>query len=115
MSQSTEVRTAIAGWAEHVPKVRRVWVFDRRVPHDSHARVDVALELEPVPDGEETIAAWIANADRWSHELGQRTGLTVGLEWIDPNAETQETRTILDEPKVLVYERTGTSPKNPNR
>jgi hypothetical protein len=110
MSQPTDVGAAIAGWAAQAPKVRRVWIFERSTAHDPGARIDVGLELEPVPDGEESIATWMANAETWCSELGRQTGMTVELEWLDPDAQTQEARTLLETPKKLVFDRTHPDP-----
>ena len=88
------VAKAIARWAAGNPDIRRAWVY---------GNTNVAVELEPVGDSEETLAAWMANAGVWRSQLQSRISVPVELEWFDPDVGS----TALAEPKVLVYERTA--------
>jgi predicted nucleotidyltransferase len=93
---------SIAQWAAGNARIRRVWLFGNGSRHDHRdkGRIEVAVELEPVFDSEETLTIWIANAGSWQSQLRQRLSAPVGLEWFDPDGGT-----ALDEAKQLVYER----------
>jgi hypothetical protein len=82
---------AIADWASRRPRIRRIWASERRL----------ALELQPVADSEETLAVWMANAERWQRELCVRLGEGVELGWFDPDGAT----VTPEESMLLVYER----------
>jgi hypothetical protein len=75
---AADARTALIAWAEAVPRIRRVWVTGDR---------DMAIELEPVPDSEESIQVWIAHAEEWQLQLERCTGSHVDLEWFDPDVD----------------------------
>jgi len=89
------IQKVIADWAAANPKVRRVWVL-RRDTKDGE--VDIAVELQPVADSEETFALWVADGEAWRSQLQARTGRSVNLEWVDPDKGPVQTD------KVLVYE-----------
>src|SRR3954452_8333315 len=82
-------REALVQWAEANPRVRRVWVYGSasRRNEQRDTDLDVAIELAPAVDGDETLALWMANAEKWHDELEARTGISVGLEWFDPDTE----------------------------
>ena len=62
------VQKLITDWATANPRVRRVWLSSgERSGGDL-----IALELEPVPDSEETFAVWMAHCRRWHGELEAR-------------------------------------------
>lgn len=82
---------SIARWAAGNPHIRRAWVY---------GNLNVAVELEPVGDSEETLAAWMAKAGLWRSQLQSRMSAPVDLEWFDPDGST-----VLDAARVLVYER----------
>ena len=91
----------IARWAAENPKVRRVWVLGgARAP-----RLDLAIELEPVADSEESLAVWMAHADEWRAALRERVSAGVEVSWIDADGATRSIPEVLDEPKVLGYDR----------
>jgi len=98
----------IAEWAAGDPRVRRVWLFGSR--EDAPApdgSIDIALELQPVADSEETMTVWMANCDKWRVELQTRTGRTVELEWLDPDGPTRTTQAESGEVRSLLYQRAG--------
>jgi predicted nucleotidyltransferase len=103
--KGTSLQQAIVQWAAGEPSIRRVWLFGARsatTPRPG-SRVDVAVELAPVPDSEETLGVWFANFERWRAQLEKRITPGVDLEWFDPDAlEMGRPRT-----KTLVYERTA--------
>jgi hypothetical protein len=71
----------ISDWATANPRIRRVWISS-----GERSGCDlIALELEPVPDSEETFAVWIAHCRRWHGELEARLGRRVRLAWVDPD------------------------------
>ena len=98
---------AIAAWATKHEKVRRVWVIGSRAGGTAHegADLDIALELAPAPDGEETIAEWMVHADEWRAELQSGLRPKVDLQWVDPDTASNETRDAASEGKLLAYER----------
>jgi hypothetical protein len=94
---------SLARWAAKNPKVRRVWMAqDRRKP-----KVDVTIELEPVADSEESIAVWMAHADEWRAELREDVSPAIDVSWVDPNGAARRLPDVLDEAKVLVYDRSA--------
>lgn len=104
---SNAVRTVVAEWARANPKVRRVWVYGSRVKgtHRPDSDIDIAVELQPVGDSEETLAVWMAHCNQWQSELQARIGPTVVLEWFDPDGATTTIQATLDEASMLIYER----------
>ena len=103
---ANDVQKTLSDWAEHNPKVRRVWVFGSRAQgtHRPDSDLDIAVELEPVADSEETLLVWLANSERWRTQLQERISLPVDLEWFDPNGGSGDIRAALDQAKTLVYE-----------
>ena len=103
---ANDVQKTLSDWAEQNPKVRRVWVFGSRAQgtHRPDSDLDIALELEPVADSEETLVVWLANSERWRTQLQERISLPVDLEWFDPNGGTGDIRAALDQAKTLIYE-----------
>lgn len=89
----------LAAWAAVNPRIRRVWVLN--------SNPDIAIEMEPVADSEETIAYWIAHAEQWQAELEKCVGSSVDLEWFDPDVDAP-----LGDKAVLAYDR-FTAPKPP--
>ena len=51
---------------------------------------------------------WLSNGERWRKELEQQTGLSVDLEWFDPDGSTPKVHGALREASVLVYDRACT-------
>lgn len=98
---------SIARWAAKNRNIRRVWVYARRAKETGRpdGDIDIAVELEPVGDSEETLAVWIANAGLWRAQLQSRLSPTVDLEWFDPDGSTRTDQAGLDQAKVLIYER----------
>jgi predicted nucleotidyltransferase len=82
-------REALVKWAEGNPRVRRVWVYgaDAQRNERRDTDLDLAIELAPAVDGDESIALWIANAEKWQDELEASTGTHVDLEWFDPDTD----------------------------
>jgi len=102
----SSVTDSIAQWAAERPEVRRVWVFGSRVKVTHHPEsIDIAVELEPVGDSEETLTRWIAYADLWKSQLQSRVDSRVDLEWFDPDGSTPTITAERIEAKVLIYER----------
>jgi predicted nucleotidyltransferase len=101
-----DVQRTLADWAARNPKVRRVWVFGSRArgTHRPDDDIDIAVELEPVADSEETLLVWLANSEKWRSQLQDKISLPVDLEWFDPNGGTGTIRAALDQAKTLVYE-----------
>jgi predicted nucleotidyltransferase len=102
-----DVRDAIVAWAEATPRIRRVWVFGSRAKGNprTDSDLDIAVEVEPVADSEETLAVWMANSEKWQSELQEHISFTVDLEWFDPDGSTPKVRGALRETGILVYER----------
>jgi uncharacterized protein len=97
---------SIARWAAETSEVRRVWVFGSHAmgtaAHDSD--LDVAVEIEPVGDSEETLARWIACSCLWRSQLQARTAANIALEWFDPDGRTPAIQAKLDPARLLIYE-----------
>jgi predicted nucleotidyltransferase len=100
----------LAAWAASHPRIRRVWIFEseakRRARSDSE--LDIAIEMEPVPDSEETVAFWIAHAEEWQAQLEKCVGANVDLEWFDPDVDAP-----LGDKAILAYDRLGSDLKPP--
>ena len=103
----SSVADSIARWAADNPKVRRVWVFGSRATgtYRTDSDIDIAVELEPVADSEETLTRWIVHADLWESQLQSRVALKVDLEWFDADGSTPAIEAGLNDAKVLIYER----------
>ena len=89
---------AIAEWAAREPRIRRAWLLDDN---------EVAVELQPVADSEETLAIWLYKADKWRAQLLERVGPGVRLEWLDPDRDEAILGEDLARAKTLIYERGG--------
>jgi predicted nucleotidyltransferase len=100
-------RDALVAWAEANPRVRRVWVYGGDAPRNERrdSDLDLAIELAPAVDGDESLARWIANAEKWQDELEQRTGSRIDLEWYDPEMDEP-----MDASARLAYERGAPDP-----
>jgi predicted nucleotidyltransferase len=96
-------KDALVRWAKANPRVRRVWVFGSDAKRNARADtdIDIAIEMEPVPDSEETLSYWIAHAEEWQTQLEERLGTNVDLEWFDPDVDAP-----LGDRAVLAYDRT---------
>lgn len=98
---------AIAAWAARHDEVRRVWVIGSRAGAAAREGddLDLALELAPAPDGEETLVRWMTHADAWRSELQARVGPRIDLQWVDPDTASNEVRDAAAQGKTLAYER----------
>ena len=105
-SQSS-VTESIAQWATETPEVRRVWVFGSHAMGTAtrDSDLDIAVELEPVADSEETLTRWISCAALWRSQLQRRTAVSIALQWFDPDGRTPTMQERLDEGRLLIYER----------
>ena len=96
----------LADWAAADPQIRRVWLF--RGPAAEAApdgALDIALELRPVADSDETLIVWLANREKWRRQLAARLGGAVDLDWLDAQGGTRSGEAGAHELKSLVYER----------
>src|SRR5262249_32512710 len=103
------VADAIAGWAAENPYVRRVWALGNRI-NDAYrpdSALDIAVELEPVGDSEETLTRWLAHAAFLKSQLQSRVHPQVCIAWFDPDGGTPALEARPSEGKVLIYERTS--------
>ena len=100
-----DVGVKVVAWARTNARIRRVWMLGARERPDGN--VEIAVELEPVADSEETAALWMAHSDQWQAELQERSGAAVSLEWLDPNGSTPGVRKAVAEGADLIYERAG--------
>jgi hypothetical protein len=98
----TRTDQQLAAWADSNPRIRRVWLFHGGAKRNanSDAVAEIAIEMEPVPDSEETIAVWIAHAEQWQAELERCVGSSVDLEWFDPDVDAP-----LGDTAILAYDR----------
>lgn len=95
----------IAEWAERDAAIKRVWLYVAPEADEPGRPVDLALQLQPVADSEETMAVWMGNCEKWRRQLRSRTGREVVLEWLDADEGARATRA--GEAAMLVYERAG--------
>ena len=103
----TPVQDAVAEWAARNPKIRRAWMLgDPDANEPAEREIEVAVEIQPVADSEETFAVWLAKAEQWNSQLRERFGSTVQLLWVDPNLEDPALGKAPGRARVLVYERT---------
>ncbi len=105
---ANRVPETIAQWAAQHRRIRRVWLVGdaakgARAPGEG---VDIAVEVEPVGDSEETLAVWLANEGAWQAQLRNRLSRSVALEWVDTDG-TRTTESMRDEAKLLVYDRSS--------
>jgi predicted nucleotidyltransferase len=106
---SGKERSALVAWAEANPRVRRIWVHGGGTLRDGarDSDLDLAIELAPAVDGDETLALWIANAEKWHDELERSTGTSIDLDWFDPDIDEP-----LDASAKLAYERSAPDPRS---
>jgi hypothetical protein len=106
-SKHKDMADSIARWAAGTPRVRRVWLFANGAAQMAlgNAQIEVALELEPVGDSEETLAIWMANARSWQSQLRNRVAAAVELEWFDPDGGDAAIEGRPSGERALVYER----------
>lgn len=104
---SDAARRALTEWAAANSKVKRVWVYGSRAKgtHRPDSDINIAVELQPVGDSEETLAVWMAHCNQWQSELQARIDPGVDLEWFDPDGATTMIQAALDEAQMLMYER----------
>jgi hypothetical protein len=106
-SIESSVTESIAEWAAETPEVRRVWVFGSHATGTAtrDSDLDIAVELEPVADSEETLTRWIPCSPLWRLQLQRRTAASIALHWFDPDGRTPTMQEQLDEDRLLIYER----------
>jgi predicted nucleotidyltransferase len=111
-SIESSVTESIARWAAETPDVRRVWVFGSHAMGTAtrDSDLDVAVELEPVADSEETLTRWLSCAALWRSELQRRTAASIALQWFDPDGRTPTMQEQFDEGRLLIYERASWPP-----
>jgi predicted nucleotidyltransferase len=96
----------LAEWAAGNPKIRRVWAFGNgaEAALGAPGDIDIAVELQPVADSEETLVAWLANCNKWRSQLQARTGRAVNLDWVDPDGGMRTLHAGAKSAVLLVYE-----------
>jgi hypothetical protein len=105
MGNRFTVRQTIVAWAQAIPVIRRGWLVGHASVYRLGDEINVAIEVEPVGDSEETLVLWLANADQWQSQLQEQTRLPVNLEWFDPDGNTPKLCGALAEAGGLIYER----------
>jgi hypothetical protein len=100
------VQNAVAEWAARNSRIRRAWMLHGpAADQPAEQEVEIAVEIQPVADSEETFAVWLAKAEQWRSQLQARIGRGVQLVWIDPDLDEPALGKRLEQAKVLVYER----------
>ena len=102
---SNDVCSRIVAWAQAIPVIRRGWLVGGASGYRFGDEINVAIEVEPVGDSEETLVLWLANSDRWQLQLQEQTRLPVSLEWFDLDGSTPKVREALANAGGLIYER----------
>ena len=96
----------IERWAAGQPQIERVWLCGNLAEDEGAGEfIEIALELQPVADSEESLARWVANCEKWRIELAARTGRPIDLHWFDADEAATAIQARSDEPRALVYER----------
>jgi hypothetical protein len=98
-------RTAVVlrNWYASHPVVRRLWAIE------AETMLRIVVTLEPTPDGDDTLPAWLANSRTWARELQLEMDRTVRLEMI---GERSNMPSIIDAKDVLVAELSWRDPAN---
>jgi hypothetical protein len=100
------VQNAVAEWAARNPKITRAWMLGDPDTHETaEQEIEIAVEIQPVADSEETFVVWLAKAEQWQSQLRARIGPTLQLVWLDPDLDEPALGKELERAKVLVYER----------
>jgi hypothetical protein len=100
------VQDAVAEWAARNPKIKRAWMLGGPAAGEpAEHEIEIALEIQPVADSEETFAVWLAKGEQWHSQLRERIGPKVQLVWVDPDLDEPALREELEQASVLVYER----------
>ncbi len=100
-TKEKELTDSIARWAAATPRIRRVWLVRNGAARRGNGHVEIALELAPVFDSEETLTVWMAKAGSWQSQLRERVAAPVELEWCDADSGA------IEKDKALVYESAG--------
>jgi hypothetical protein len=102
----TPVQDAVAEWAARNPRIKRAWMLGNpAVDEPAEQEIEIAVELQPVADSEETFAVWLAKGEQWHSQLRERFGSKVQLVWVDPDLDEPALAKELEQARVLVYER----------
>jgi hypothetical protein len=100
------VQEAVAEWAARNPKIRRAWMLgDPAAEEPAQRDIEIAVEIQPVADSEETLAVWLAKGAQWHCQLRARIGPKVQLVWVDPDLDEPALGKELEQARVLVYDR----------
>ena len=103
---SNNVGSTIIAWSEAIPVIRRGWlVGDAKAPYRAGNEINVAIEVEPVGDSEETLVLWLACSSQWQAQLQEQMRLPVTLQWFDLDGSTPKVYGAVAETGVLIYER----------
>ena len=102
---SNDVCSTIVAWAQAIPVIRRGWLVGDASSSHAGGEINVAIEVEPVADSEETLVLWLAHSNHWRLQLQERTGLPIILEWFDLDGSTPKLREALANAEGLIYER----------
>lgn len=102
-----DVTDAIARWAADNPDIRRVWVYGScaKGTYSPDSGIDIAVELKPVGDSEETFVTWMTHGGLWRSQLQSRVSAPVDLEWFDPDGSTTLSRAALVHEQLRLVER----------
>ena len=107
-----DFRNYLTEWAESQPRVRRLWIFGSRAQGNARpdSDLDLAVEIEPVADSEETLPYWMTCSERWQSELQRRSEHPVDLDWFDPDGSTPRVARAIREGSILLYDRAAEWP-----
>jgi uncharacterized protein len=88
MTVTDELRPAaqaLRSWGSSKPFVRRLWIYGSRAKGTARedSDLDVAVEIEPVGNDEESYTSFVSEANGWRTELQPMLTYKLHLKWYD--------------------------------
>lgn len=95
-------------WALARPYVKKVWIYGSRAKGGSlpDSDLDVAIEIHPVGNDEDTYTSIVSERQKWITELQPQLPYSLHLEWYDPNGRNAVVQHAVDVDGIVIFERT---------
>ena len=74
-----EVAAALQRWYAAHPTIRSLWAF----LESAEQSIEIAIQMDPTPDGDDVSPAWLGRAARWRRELQDTTRCQVRLQHVE--------------------------------